>query len=176
MSREIYLHLGCGPNIMPGWRNYDLAPGHGGISRDLTRPLPEQSESVSLIYTEHFLEHLTADQGKTLLKECFRVLKPLGVLRVSVPCLKHLVNCYLTQDLIDLPGVWQPKTPAAMLNEGMRLWGHQYMYDSVELFLAMSRAGFRQIERRAYRDSKIARLRNLECRPFNQEIIFEATK
>lgn len=41
--------------------------------------------SVSLIYASHVLEHFGRHAYKAVLKEWFRVLKPGGILRLSVP-------------------------------------------------------------------------------------------
>jgi predicted SAM-dependent methyltransferase len=63
-----------------------------------------------------------------------------------------------------------------MLNEGLREWGHQFVYDACELGRLLEEAGFREVTQVAWRESTTPALRNLECRPFHGEIICEATK
>jgi predicted SAM-dependent methyltransferase len=41
--------------------------------------------SFDFIYSEHFFEHLFADEAIALLAECHRILKPKGVIRIVVP-------------------------------------------------------------------------------------------
>lgn len=170
------LHLGCGPHIFDGWINYDIEPGAGGIARDLSRPLKERSDSVGYIFTEHFVEHVTHAQGIALFRECLRVLRPGGVLRVVTPSLEHVTDCYRRGELIDLPGVWSPATPCIMLNEAMRAWGHQFLYDRAELFRTLAIAGFTTIAEAPYRRSEHVDLNEREVRPYNGELIVEATK
>jgi predicted SAM-dependent methyltransferase len=50
--------------------------------------LPFAAESVTLIYSEHMLEHLPAHTGARVLREAYRVLAPGGVLRIATPDLE----------------------------------------------------------------------------------------
>jgi SAM-dependent methyltransferase len=72
------LHLGCGSNHIVGWENYDAEV-------DISKPLPFESNSISMIFTEHVLEHITNRQGYLFLEECYRVLEPKGKLHCIVP-------------------------------------------------------------------------------------------
>ncbi|MBI5837009.1 MAG: methyltransferase domain-containing protein [Candidatus Eisenbacteria bacterium] len=171
------LHLGCGPHVMEGWANLDLEAGEGAIAFDLTRPLPLADGAITHVYSEHFLEHLTREQGLALMRECHRVLVPGGVLRVSTPDLAKMVMEYLmsrTTEWRDME--WNPATPCQMMNEGMRLWGHQFLYDEKELRAMLVEAGFEAAQRLAWRQSGRAELRGLETRPYHGEIILEAVK
>jgi SAM-dependent methyltransferase len=47
--------------------------------------LPEASESVSLIYCSHTLEHLEYKSAIQFMKECLRILKVGGVMRFALP-------------------------------------------------------------------------------------------
>lgn len=47
--------------------------------------LPLEDNSIDFIFSEHFFEHLFFDEAAALFKECYRVLKPNGVIRVVVP-------------------------------------------------------------------------------------------
>jgi len=46
--------------------------------------LPFDDNSINFIYSEHFFEHLFIDEAFSLLEECFRILKPFGVIRTCV--------------------------------------------------------------------------------------------
>ncbi len=52
---------------------------------DASRRLSFRTESVSKIYTSHFLEHVPLEKGKLVLAECYRVLKKEGVMRLVLP-------------------------------------------------------------------------------------------
>lgn len=177
------LNLGCGPHAMPGWLNYDIngARRMDVVPIDLSLgQLPHVDESVDFIFSEHFIEHLTREQGLKLLRECYRVMKPGAVMRLSTPDLRDLVKRYRDGELHNMPGVWEPKTPAQMLNEGMRLWGHQFLYDGEELAELFIEAGFDLEqdlgERVEWRQSNHEALRGLEVRPDHGDLIVEITK
>jgi predicted SAM-dependent methyltransferase len=171
------LHLGCGTNILPNWANIDIDGPSAVLKWDLTQPLPLQAGTVWFIFNEHFIEHITRPEAVALLSECYRLLIPGGVLRISTPSLRKVIDEYLlgrTTEWIDV--AWAPATPCQMVNEGMRLWGHQFLYDAAELKSVLRTCGFAQIVDVGWRESQHDELRNLECRPFHDEIILEATK
>ena len=170
------LNLGSGKHPFEGWNNLDLVDHPGVIKHDLTKPLPYADNSVDFAFSEHFLEHITRPQGLKFLLEVKRVLKPGGVFRIVVPDLKLLCQNYVKGDFSGIPGCWEPKTPAQMINEGMREWGHQFLYDSPELLLLATEAGYSSARFEGYTQSRYPELQNLELRPFNGELILEVTK
>ena len=90
------VNVGCGRRIHPAWCNLDLvASVPGVVEHDLRTGLPFENDSCDAVYHSHVLEHLTKDDGKKLLAECFRVLKPGGVARVVVPDLERIAQDYL---------------------------------------------------------------------------------
>lgn len=64
------------------------------IRWNLAHGVPFAADSFDVVYHSHFLEHLDRDAGIQFLKECHRVLKPGGILRVVVPDLELLVRAY----------------------------------------------------------------------------------
>src|SRR5262245_57859715 len=58
---------------------------------DLRRGIPFGSETFSVVYSSHFLEHLEQNAAKRLLEECHRVLHPGGIVRIVVPDLEIIV-------------------------------------------------------------------------------------
>jgi predicted SAM-dependent methyltransferase len=171
------LHLACGGHVLDGWANIDLQSKGDVIGWDLTDGLPLRSATIEFIYSEHFIEHLTLQQARALLAECHRVLRSDGILRLSTPSLAVLLEEYRagrTSAWCDLG--WSPATPCQLINEGFRLWGHQFVYDAAELTRTLVEAGFRQVTQTAWHASATPALRELECRPFRGELIFEAIK
>ncbi|MBW4646750.1 MAG: methyltransferase domain-containing protein [Goleter apudmare HA4340-LM2] len=93
----IYLNLGCGDRWHPDWTNIDIvAKGESIINHDLTQGIPFPDASFNMIYHSHVLEHFPKMEAETFLRECYRVLKPRGVLRVAVPDLEQITRTYLT--------------------------------------------------------------------------------
>jgi predicted SAM-dependent methyltransferase len=96
MERLQYLNLGCGNRYHPDWINMDITPrGQGVIRCDLTRGIPLPDGSCDVVYHSHLLEHLRRPDALSLIKECYRVLKPGGILRVAVPDLEQICRQYL---------------------------------------------------------------------------------
>lgn len=175
MSERMQLHLGCGGNVLPGWINLDIEARPGVVQHDLTKPLPYPAGVADYVYSEHFIEHITYAEAASLLRDIRRVLKPGGTLRLSTPDLVFLIQKYLTNDLTEWANVsWLPRTGCQMVNEGMRSWGHQFLYDDRELHAQLAAAGFPTVRRAGYRESIDPVLRGLESRPFHNELIFEA--
>lgn len=51
-------------------------------------PFPDKS--IDYIFSEHMFEHLKLTEAVKMLKECRRVLKKNGVLRITLPCFEFL--------------------------------------------------------------------------------------
>lgn len=138
---SIKLHIGCGTNYFEGWINIDNNSDNNikklDVNWDLKNPLPLETNTVDFIYNEHFIEHLTVQQGVILMKEFFRVLKPKGVLRIATPDLDYVVFRYFffwrQQSWFDKYGYGWVKTNAEAINISFRDWGHQYLHNEKEL-------------------------------------------
>jgi SAM-dependent methyltransferase len=90
------LNVGCGNCYHPSWTNVDLASKDADVHQyDIRSGLPFPDASFDAVYHSHVLEHLPPDEGRSLIRECFRVLKPGGTLRVVVPDLEMIVREYL---------------------------------------------------------------------------------
>ncbi|HEX7420495.1 MAG TPA: methyltransferase domain-containing protein, partial [Thermoanaerobaculia bacterium] len=76
------LHIGSGKIRIPGWTNIDnrRLPGVDRVV-DVTYGLPFRD--VRFIFAEHFVEHLHYGDAMYFLRECRRVLRHDGVLRLS---------------------------------------------------------------------------------------------
>jgi len=92
------LNLGCGRRYRAGWVNVDFtADGPGVIAANLLQGVPFEDNTFDCVYHSHVLEHFTEEDGAKLIAECWRVLKPGGVIRVVVPDLEKLARWYLQQ-------------------------------------------------------------------------------
>ena len=171
----ICLNLGCGPNPIKGWVNYDSGNFEGVITHDLRHGLPQEPNSVSYIYAEHFIEHIPYDSCLNLLRKCHEVLKKGGVIRLSTPDLKYLIKAYQEKNLQAYVNMWSPQTPCRMLNEGMRLWGHEFIFDEDELRIILSNMGF-EVTFCNWGESNHEPLQGIETRPFRGELIVEGVK
>lgn len=141
------VNLGCGPHKLEGWENFDLLYGH-----DLRKGIPLPDNVVEYIWSEHFIEHLTLEEGTALLADAARVMKHCTTITISTPDLHYLADAYLDFNKFvkayePIQDVWAPRTPCDLMNEGMRLWGHQYLYDEMKLSSVLASVGLRCIGR-----------------------------
>ena len=107
-----------------------------------------------------------------MLSECRRVLKPGGVIRLVTPDLRRLTHL-LTGPLSDLEEAYLdysvsayglpsgPNRAAQVVNNFMRAWGHQHVYDDASLREQLAAAGFRDVVTVSLDDSAHALLRGL---------------
>lgn len=90
------LNLGCGHRHHSGWTNVDFrSTGPGVMAHDLHKGLPFEDCEFDAVYHSHLLEHFPKSQAPAFLRECYRVLKPKGFLRVVVPDLEKMARLYL---------------------------------------------------------------------------------
>jgi len=140
----VKLHLGCGPRHIPGFVHVDAQPApHVDIVGPVER-LTMGDNSVSLIYASHVLEHFGRHAYKTVLKEWFRVLKPGGVLRLSVPDFAACAAIYYESGLVDgLTGL------VGLIVGGQRNEHdfHKMIFDEDFLRRELLDIGFREVRR-----------------------------
>jgi predicted SAM-dependent methyltransferase len=166
------LHVGCGSVRFRGWINIDQYDNGGvvDLAWNVTDPLPLPNESCRLIYSEHFLEHLSVEQGVAFLAHCHRLLRRGGILRVAMPSLEAAVQHYQAgtwrdQAWLQLPENQSIQTGAEMLNVFFRSWGHQWIYDRAELHRRLAEAGFSRWRDCVPNASDEPELRSRETRP-----------
>jgi predicted SAM-dependent methyltransferase len=95
MTEKRYLHIGCGDIILPPpFENLDTRdlPGADHISE--AYPLSFEDNIFDLVYSSHVLEHFKKADTQAIINEWVRVLKPGGIIRLSVPSLEALIKIY----------------------------------------------------------------------------------
>lgn len=173
------LHVGCGTVYFPDWVNIDLHGSNADTILDLRGPLPYGNETVDFIYSEHFIEHLTVQEGLSLMRECYRVLKPGGVARIATPDLDYLMFRYFffwkRRSWIKKYGYEWIQTKAELMNIAFRDWGHQYLYNREELVRRLREAGFDKCFLKRRNKSAYLELMNRESRK-ESRLVIEAVK
>ncbi len=91
------LHLGCGNIKLAGFCNVDALETIAADVVDDIRTLKRfPNGSAQEIYACHVLEHFAHDEVMPLLHRWFEVLRPGGVLRISVPDIDRIMRIYQT--------------------------------------------------------------------------------
>lgn len=79
------LNFGCGHNKLEGWENYDT-------DIDISKSLPFPDAYADAVYAEHCVEHIDIYQAISFFKECYRILRFSGVIRISVPAVDKILK------------------------------------------------------------------------------------
>ncbi len=140
-------------------------------NHDITRGLPYQDAIFDYIYASHFLEHFTLQQGRRILKECSRSLKPGGILRLVVPDLDWFVKAYLennSEQLNELKRQYSDFSTvtdnAELLNHIFYVAGHHFIYNAAKLEDILCQLNFIDVHRETWANSKIPGIGNFELK------------
>lgn len=87
------VHFGCGGDYKKGWLNLDVN-NIADYWVDVRNPINIRDGSISLIYSSHMVEHLEHHELVFHLRECLRILKPGGLLRLGVPDFPSIIENY----------------------------------------------------------------------------------
>jgi predicted SAM-dependent methyltransferase len=164
------LQIGGGYHIKEGWLNGDLIAGD--IYLNAVKKFPFRDRTFDLIFMEQFIEHISYDEGRICLLECYRVLKNGGKLRLSTPDLELIVKLYEDRNpnvSLDTAMLRHRRnhnhdlsTAGQFVNDFFRLWGHSFLYDEQTLRQHLEQAGFSNIKRTKFGQSDDRELQNLE--------------
>jgi predicted SAM-dependent methyltransferase len=94
------LHFGPGPGFKkpsPEWLTVDVDPLRGDIVIDFNKfaQFPLDNESVEAIYGSHVFEHMSIFAAPKVFKDCYRILKPGGFIRIIIPNVRKSIEEYL---------------------------------------------------------------------------------
>lgn len=168
------MQIGCGTNVLSGWLNTDHSPWNDSVAfLDAAAPFPLPAGSMDYVFSEHMIEHIEYAQGQAMLRECSRVLRPGGVIRIATPNLCNIVSL-LTQPegvaqqqyVREATDKYVPQSrryrPGLVINNFFRGFGHRFVYDPLTLREALVDAGFEQIRMLESGVSSHRELANLE--------------
>ncbi len=96
LSQQLFVNLGCGSRFHPDWMNFDIEPfAPGVLQADLSKGIPLPDAVCDVVYHSAVLEHIRREDAAAFLAECFRVLRPGGLIRVAVPDFERICIQYL---------------------------------------------------------------------------------
>ncbi|HEY4797625.1 MAG TPA: methyltransferase domain-containing protein [Bacteroidia bacterium] len=157
----------------------------------MTKPFSFSDNSIDVIYSSHTFEHLTYEEAQFAFSECYRILKPAGIIRIIVPDFEELVNAYLSDKAADPKnasmkfhknsGYFELPVPNSFFGlmpfYFKRKNNHQFLYDEMALRKQFEAAGFREISRKRFQESEIQNIKEIDIeKRFANAICLEAKK
>lgn len=162
------LQIGCGSNMLAGWFNTDYIPGPGRIHLDASETFPFPENCFNCVFSEHAIEHIHYRDALAMLKECHRVLKPGGRIRIATPnlrvyadflkpdlsqiqidCIEYFFNDWIKTGFHAAKN-YEPVTdrpsPVFVLNDLFLNYEHRFVYDFEALGDLIGAAGFGFVE------------------------------
>ena len=154
--KGIKLHLACGGIRLPGFVNIDHRHTTAtDFVCDVTK-LPHLSDSVELIESYHFIEHISHTKVHAMLREWHRVLKPQGRLVIECPDFDRAIERYQAGD--------EQRLKAAIFGlHRFRGDVHLFGYNFARLKRLLEECGFGSVERRPTQDYHVPDGIRAEC-------------
>jgi predicted SAM-dependent methyltransferase len=153
---KVKINLGCAYTMFhQGWVNLDSidAAGHAQAWKynftrhDVKNGLPFGTGTVDRLFAHHVFEHFTYGELARLLKECRRVIRPDGAMRIVVPNAEELTFAYR-----NVPGLAHydevNEGCAKASTQAKKLWamlaeGHKSFLDDETLLELLEEAGWK---------------------------------
>jgi predicted SAM-dependent methyltransferase len=147
------LNIGAQTNRPRGWLNIDLFPTFGAVYLDASNMQALRTASFDAVLCEHMIEHVPKPVGERICRECYRILKPGGVLRIVTPDIERMCRMVLAPGAeehryLELARGYLRRSDLSnhtAVNVMFRDYGHQYIYGCSELTLVLWQAGLRKI-------------------------------
>lgn len=148
------LQIGTSVSLLPGWLNTDLYPqSPGSVTLDATRRFPLSGASFDYVFSEHQIEHIPYEGALTMLRECYRILRPGGKIRIALPAVDPLLELFATSRTNQQERYIRHKTelcypkvatanPCFAINAAFMNWGHKFLYDRETLCGILRDIGF----------------------------------
>lgn len=181
-TKQPKLQIGCGDNLIKDWLNTDINPISNEVALlDASKEFPFKDNTFDFIFSEHIFEHLKFNDSCNMLSECFRVLKPNGVIRLAIPHVDFLFKIYQNPELqIHKEYVkWATEkfckdtatffnndknsySEIYVINNFYRDWGHQVLHNYSSLKTLLQKLSFSNIKQKEIGISNHKELCNME--------------
>jgi predicted SAM-dependent methyltransferase len=165
---DLRINIGSSSSALDGWINADLLRDPEGqcLRMDAAKPWRFPPGSAEVVNSEHFIEHLSAEEATAYLQEAYRALRPGGVIRTSTPDLAAISRSMLARDPGDLDvhrsHGYSASTHGEMVNNYVYGSGHRRLYDEEMLARLLLEAGFAEPRRCSYGESDHEALKGID--------------
>jgi predicted SAM-dependent methyltransferase len=183
----VKINLCSGNTKIPGYCGIDLDENADLIIDLARKKLPFRDHSLNVVICISGINYFSYQRGYEIIKETARVLKPGGVARFATQDMKLLARYYVDENLdffnqkkVDGDDRFKGQT----LGDKFVAWFYgfptaggncKYFYDYGSLEYLFKQAGYSEIERKAYTDSRLQDISLIDNRP-DQMFFLEAVK
>lgn len=126
---------------------------------DVTIRFPYDNDTFDAAFSSHVLEHLYPDQARHCVEEVYRILRPGGVLRVSVPDLDRVIAEYDPDDSDAWVEAFLESRQPRDKNR------HNWMYNETSMGRLLREAGFSEVYRCTYQQGHCPDVETIDNRP-----------
>lgn len=134
------VNLGGGGNCLTECLTCDIDP-RADTYVSMTKRLPFDDQELNGVFLEESIEHVNKNDAIKMIEECFRVLKPSGVIRLSTPSLDQTARSLLLGNV-----------SCDYINTLFYDHGHRYLYTVNELCTLFVKIGFVNIRLSTFQD------------------------
>lgn len=127
--------------------------------QNLVNGIPLHDRSADIVFSSHFLEHLTKTDGLDFLSECYRILKPGGIFRLLTPDLDIAFEMFKNKDSEEVLDLFFYTSPVFDFST------HKYLYNFQMLNQRLSAIGFKNIQKMEYQAGRCPDIDFLDIYP-----------
>jgi predicted SAM-dependent methyltransferase len=175
------LNWGCGPIAPFGWINADLCSAAGvDLVGDIRNGLPLSDNSIDYIVSIHALPEIHFADLERTVRELRRVLRPGGVLRLSLPDFDRAIRAYIANDVdyfFLIPDEAAKSLSSKLITQLLWYGRSQSLFTADFTKELLARAGFTQNSLCSFRETRspFPGIVELDDRPL-ESLFIEATK
>lgn len=137
--------------------------------RDLTDKIPLTDNSIDIVFSSHFLEHLTKIKGEQFLNDIYRIMKPGGLVRILVPDLDLAIQKFNQGEINETLDLFFYTSEEADFS------AHKYNYTFGSLKTKLEDIGFKNVVRQSHQKGECPDIEFLDVYP-DHSLYVEAKK
>lgn len=139
-STKKKLNVGSGRRRWPGWICLDEIEDIGVTKFSFTETsrFPIENDSMEIVYSSHFLEHISDASVDQVLSEAWRCLQPKGQLILKIPDFDMFVEKYLENEYSSFSDIG--------VDSVLHTWNKHGIEDNIANRFAMMFCGYMNVE------------------------------
>lgn len=132
---------------------------NGLLFYNLKNGVPFAKNSLDVIFTSHFLEHLTEADGLSFLRDCYRAMKVGALMRILVPDLDFAAKLYVSGRVDEMLRSFY------YTSDRFDFHAHKYGYNFNSLEERLKKLGFKEIKKQDFKKGECPDINLLDVYP-----------